>query len=141
MKKIHFIVALLATLLAPNFLFAQATIATTKAATTANVNDQKTGTKPTKGIETVSFNVSGNCGMCKRRIEEACVLPGVKAATWNAETQLLSVKFDNARTDLVKIKTRIAKAGHDVEGMASDEKAYKKLPACCQYREGKCTTH
>lgn len=79
--------------------------------------------------------------MCKRRIEEACVLQGVKAATWNAETQLLSVKFDAKRTNLLKIKTHVAKAGHDVEGIAADEKTYKKLPACCQYREGKCTAH
>ncbi len=88
----------------------------------------------TNNIETASFKVSGNCGMCKRRIEESCVIKGVKAATWNNDTELLTIKFDTKRTSLEKIKKQIAKSGHDVEGAPADNAAYDKLPGCCQYR-------
>ncbi len=96
---------------------------------------------PTHGITIASFKVSGNCGMCKRRIEEACVMGGVKYAVWSNDTQLLTVKFDEKRTNLEKIKANVAKSGHDVDGIKADDKTYSKLPACCQYRAEGAVKH
>ena len=87
-----------------------------------------------KGITTTTLNVSGNCGMCKRRIEEACVLKGVKAAKWDAKTGVLALTFDAKRTNLAKIGAAIAKAGYDNDQAKSTDKKYNKLPQCCQYR-------
>jgi periplasmic mercuric ion binding protein len=94
-----------------------------------------------KGITTAMLNVSGNCGMCKRRIEEACVIRGVKSAQWDAKTNVLAVSFDNKRTDLDKIAASIAKAGYDNDRAKTDDKAYAKLPKCCQYRDANATKH
>jgi outer membrane receptor for ferrienterochelin and colicins len=34
---------------------------------------------------TSTFEVAGNCGMCKKRIEKAATLSGVESAIWNVE--------------------------------------------------------
>jgi periplasmic mercuric ion binding protein len=94
-----------------------------------------------KGITTTTLNVSGNCGMCKRRIEEACVIRGVKSAKWDAKTSVLSVSFDSKRTNLDKIGAAIAKAGYDNDRAKTSDKAYNKLPQCCQYKDEKAAKH
>lgn len=94
----------------------------------------------TKSKETtvVSFNVSGNCGMCKSRIEEAAYIKGVKEAVWDKENHRIQVAFKPAKTDLAKIRKSILDAGHDVDSMQATDAAYKKLPECCQYRSQTC---
>jgi len=44
------------------------------------------GTLAIAQTKTESFKVSGNCGMCKSKIEKAAVAAGAKTATWNIET-------------------------------------------------------
>ena len=138
MKSIK-IIALLAFYAVTSALFAQNTpvkteqIVPTASAKTSEL-EKKATSAAAKGVETASFKVSGNCEMCKRRIEEACVIGGVKAAAWNSDSQLLTVKYDVNRTTVDKIKATVAKTGHDVEGVKGNDKAYAKLPGCCQYR-------
>ncbi|MCB0517345.1 MAG: cation transporter [Lewinellaceae bacterium] len=81
-----------------------------------------------------SLTVYGNCGMCKRRIEGALIkMAGVNAANWDAETQVLSVNYDAAQTNLDEIQKTITRVGHDTDKYRTDDKVYENLPGCCQY--------
>ena len=80
-----------------------------------------------------SFKVSGNCDMCKERIEKAAKIEGVKNATWNQETHILTVAFVPTKTTLDQIQQNIANAGYDTDKFKASDTAYKNLPQCCQY--------
>ena len=83
--------------------------------------------------KTESFNVSGECGMCKKTIEKAAKSAGASFAEWNTESKLLTVKFTENTTSATKIQNAIAGAGYDTPGVKATEEAYKNLPECCQY--------
>lgn len=89
-----------------------------------------------KKVETSEFKVTGVCGMCKKRIENAALIKGVKMAEWNAETQTLKVVYSTKKTDQEEIEKAVAAAGHDTENVTAPDDAYKKLPGCCAYRDG-----
>ncbi len=83
-----------------------------------------------------TFHVSGNCDLCKARIETATKsVDGVKSATWDEKSQNAHVAYDEMKTDPMKIQAAIAKAGHDTEKIKADVKAYNALPECCRYRK------
>lgn len=80
------------------------------------------------------FTVSGNCDMCKARIEKAAKsVAGVVRATWNSKDQLLHLNFDKTKTDQRKVSQAIALTGHDTEWDKASDKAYNALPSCCLY--------
>lgn len=80
------------------------------------------------------IKVSGNCGMCKTRIEKTSMaVAGVSKADWNKETKDLTVVFDPSKTSVDKIEAAVAKAGHDTPLYKADAKTYESLPACCHY--------
>lgn len=82
------------------------------------------------------FKVSGNCEMCKDRIEKAAKsVSGVAMAEWDSEKQLIHVHFDEAKTNTDAIQKAIARAGHDTEKFKSPDEVYKALPECCLYRK------
>jgi Cu(I)/Ag(I) efflux system membrane fusion protein len=87
-------------------------------------------------IQNEVFSVSGNCDLCKGRIEKvAKSVVGVKSATWDEKTKKIHVEFDSMKTDLSTIQKAIAKAGHDTEKYKADDKTYESLPECCHYRK------
>ena len=80
------------------------------------------------------FRVSGNCEMCKERIEKAAgEVEGVNSAVWDADSKQLHVSFNQGKTSLREIHRAIAKAGHDTELEKADDEVYKNLPECCHY--------
>lgn len=79
-----------------------------------------------------TFDVSGNCGMCKKTIEKAAKDAGASFADWNVDAKKLTVKY-SANTNLSKIQQKIANAGYDNAGAKATDAAYNKLHACCQY--------
>jgi copper chaperone CopZ len=84
--------------------------------------------------KTSEFEVKGNCGMCKDRIEEAAKsVDGVSRVNWDMETAMLQLSFDASKTSLNEVQMAIAKAGHDTPMHKADDKVYSKLPKCCQY--------
>jgi periplasmic mercuric ion binding protein len=85
-------------------------------------------------VKTSTIKVSGNCDMCKARIEKAAKIDGVTKADWNDKSKVLTVVFDPAKTDVDKIQKKVAEAGHDTEKFKADDKSYSKLPGCCKYR-------
>lgn len=87
-----------------------------------------------KKIQTAEFEVSGVCNMCKKRIEAAALIKGVRFAEWNKLTQIVKVIYSTKATDVQTIQTAIAAAGHDTEGVKASDEVYTKLNKCCQYR-------
>lgn len=83
-----------------------------------------------------SFNVSGNCGMCKTTIEKAAKAAGVDYADWNKETKILTIRYKTQSTHAAKVQEEIAKAGYDNAGAKATKESYDKLPACCKYERG-----
>ena len=82
----------------------------------------------------LSFGVRGNCGMCKKTIENAVNnVEGVTSANWNVDKKKIDVSFDETKTDIMSIHSAIAASGYDTEKVLGDKEAYKNLPGCCQY--------
>jgi hypothetical protein len=84
-------------------------------------------------LETATFAVSGNCGMCKKSIEGASKKAGAAAADWNDAKQVVTVKFDKQKTSVDAIQKSIAKYGYDNEKYKATKEAYDNLPGCCHY--------
>ena len=71
------------------------------------------GTAQTKlsKAEKTEFIVSGNCEMCKKRIEQATLaVKGVKMVTWDIPSNVLSVIYNAKKQDLNAIHEAIAAA-------------------------------
>lgn len=86
--------------------------------------------------ETIKIQTSGQCGMCKERIEKALAYEkGVKSAVYDDSTAIVTVVYNPAKTSPEKIRLAITKLGHDADDQKGDAKAYSKLPDCCKKPE------
>lgn len=83
--------------------------------------------------KTDSVKVYGECGMCKKRIEKAATIDGVKKVDWNVDSKLLVVTYNSEKTSLDAIQQKIAAVGHDTEKYTASDDVYNKLPGCCHY--------
>lgn len=83
--------------------------------------------------QTSTIKVWGNCGMCKSNIEKAAKKAGANTASWSEDTHQLKFSYAVAKTSPIRIQEAVAKAGYDTQDVTADDKAYKKLHACCQY--------
>lgn len=97
---------------------------------TSNTNAQTTTAKS----KTETIKVSGNCDMCKARIEKAAKIDGVTKAEWSKKDKTLTATFDPSKTNIDAIANKIAAAGHDNDKAKATDATYEKLPSCCQYR-------
>lgn len=88
--------------------------------------------------KTITLHVSGNCGECKERIENAADIKGVKHCAWNEKTQLATIIYNPDKVSPEQIEKAIAAAGHDAGNTKSETASYNKLPKCCRYRDAKC---
>jgi mercuric ion binding protein len=82
---------------------------------------------------TERFKVSGNCGMCKSKIEKAAKAAGATSAAWNEESKELLVSFDSGNSSVAQIQQKIAEVGYDNAGARATDAAYDKLHGCCKY--------
>lgn len=89
--------------------------------------------------KTETFKVSGNCGMCKSKIEKAAKEAGAKEATWNTESKELTVTYKSSSTNTAKIQQKIAEVGYDNAGFKATNEAYDKLHGCCKYDRAAAT--
>ena len=86
--------------------------------------------------EHTSFKVSGNCDMCKERIEKAALsVDGVESANWESTSEMLHVNFNSLKTNSDLIQKAIAAVGHDTEKFKAPNEVYNGLPGCCLYRK------
>jgi Cu(I)/Ag(I) efflux system membrane fusion protein len=101
------------------------------------MNNEKKRTDNSVSVKSsnTSFKVSGNCEMCKDRIESAAKsVEGVTEAVWDSNTKLLSLVCDERMKNIEAMHKAIALAGHDTEKIKATVEAYNSLPDCCKYR-------
>ncbi len=85
-------------------------------------------------LEHAMFKVSGNCSLCKERIETAAKnVDGVNSAIWDTKSKQIHVSFNHDKTSLRALHKAIAAVGHDTELEKAPEGVYDSLPACCKY--------
>ncbi len=87
-------------------------------------------------VQEAEFKVSGNCGMCKTRIEKSMKIKEVKMAKWDKSSKMLKVAFLSEKISLDSLQKRIASVGHDTEKYKAETSVYENLPGCCLYRDG-----
>ena len=82
---------------------------------------------------TIVIKTSAQCESCKKRIENKMAFEkGIKKVTLDVDTKNLTLVYDKKKTSPEKLKTAVTKIGYDADEMKANEKAYKKLPACCK---------
>ncbi len=92
-----------------------------------------TGYLSAQKSQTVTFQTSAQCGMCKERIEEVMnFVPGVQFAELNMEDMSLTVKFKSKKTSADDLRKRVASIGYTADDVLPKEEDVKKLPLCCQ---------
>lgn len=100
--------------------------------------DLKAQNKKGDKIQKSEFVVLGNCGMCKKRIENAALIKGVKMVDWDKVNKKMVVVFRTDKTDLSTIQKAISEIGHAADTISENRVSYNNLPGCCQYRDAKC---
>jgi hypothetical protein len=90
-----------------------------------------------KNAKTITVNVYGNCGTCKRNIETAANTKKVSAAEWNENNSTAVLIYDSTKTTADAILKKIALAGYDNQSYLAPDVAYSKLDLCCQYERKK----
>ena len=91
---------------------------------------------------TTQFEVTGNCEMCKEKIEETLDVRGISYANWNTETKMLTVRFNDKKVSLYDIHKMISNVGYSTEKIPADSKSQAQLKKGCQPKEPakKCST-
>jgi hypothetical protein len=87
----------------------------------------------TGNLKNENIKVSGNCSMCKSRIEKAAKAEGAATASWDSKTKMLAVSYDPSKTNSDALAKKMAAVGHDTEKYKADDKVYEALPGCCHY--------
>lgn len=80
-----------------------------------------------------NISISGNCEMCKTRIEKAGQKKGNATVLWDGKSKTASITFDSSKQTIDDILKTIALAGYDNEKYLAPDEAYAKLPDCCKY--------
>lgn len=83
--------------------------------------------------KTEKINVSGNCGMCKKKIENALKVSGINTAEWNKTTKVLTVSYDSTKINSEQVQQKVAATGYDTAKFKASKEAYESLDDCCQY--------
>ena len=84
----------------------------------------------------VTFEVKGNCGMCKSRIEKvSSKVKGVKYASWDIQSKELTLILNENKCTPHDVKKAIAGIGHDTDSTKADDDIYNDLPPCCKFRD------
>ena len=89
--------------------------------------------------KTETIPVSGNCGMCKSKIEKAAKSTGVEEAKWDVDAKTLTVKYNSSTTNTAKIQQAVAAVGYDTRDVKASNEAYDKLHGCCKYDRSAAT--
>ena len=83
--------------------------------------------------KTEKIAVSGECGMCKTKIEKAAKDAGASFAAWDVDAKLLTVKYQSTSTNTAKIEKAVAAVGYDTKNVKATDESYNKLHSCCKY--------
>ncbi len=83
--------------------------------------------------QTVTIKTSAVCGSCEKTIETAVnQLNGIKEASLDVDSKILTVTFNTEKTTVEEIKNAVVMAGYDADEIPADAKAYENLHGCCK---------
>jgi copper chaperone CopZ len=83
--------------------------------------------------DTLNVKTSALCETCKKTLEhDLSFEKGVKKATLDLDTKILSVVYNSEKTNPDKIRKAITKTGYDADSLKADPKAFNRLPECCK---------
>jgi mercuric ion binding protein len=102
------------------------------------INNTIAQEKAKKEIKKITIKVEGNCEQCKKRIENAAYIKGVKNSSWDEKTKNLKLIYRADKVTEEQIQQAIAKSGHETPNVKADQEAYSNLPDCCKYKDQKC---
>ena len=86
-----------------------------------------------KNNDTLNVKSTAICDMCEKTIETELIYEkGVQKVAVNLDDATVQVVYDSKKTTPEKIRTAISKLGYMADGIAADEAAWNKLPACCK---------
>lgn len=91
--------------------------------------------RPDGNLTSTTFRVEGNCGQCVDRIESTAMAAGAAMASWDSDTKILELTYDEEKISLDKIQFSIAQLGHDNGDFKTPIQVYNNLPGCCKYRD------
>ena len=80
------------------------------------------------------IEVSGNCDLCKKRIEKAAFsVKGVKSAEYHLDDNTLHLIINEEKCSILDVKKAIASVGHDTDEVKATDEVYENLHGCCHY--------
>ena len=83
--------------------------------------------------QTIKIKTSAVCDMCKTTLEKTMAYEkGVKSSSLDVNSKILTVVFDNRKTDEAKLKKAVTGAGYDADELPAQERAYNRLDDCCK---------
>ena len=86
--------------------------------------------------DTLNIRTTAVCKTCKKTIEhDLSFAKGVKKATLDLDSKIISVVYDAEKTTPEKIREAVTKTGYGADSLAADPKARKRLPDCCRLDE------
>ncbi len=86
-----------------------------------------------KNSKRETAEVFGNCGMCKKAIENAGTINKESFVEWDKDSKIATITYDEKKTNKEAILKKIALAGYDNTSFLAPNDVYENLPACCQY--------
>ncbi len=93
---------------------------------------QKQPVETTNGYR-IDIKTSAICEMCKEAIEKDLTFEkGVKNVNLNLENKVVSVVYNEKKTNPDIIRKRITQVGYHADNMSRDSEAYENLPFCCK---------
>jgi hypothetical protein len=104
---------------------------------TSELNGQAKKGEAKPGTKTETFEVKGNCGMCKSRIENGLKMEGVTSSVWDKHTKKLTASYDPSKVTIDDMKKMAASPGHDTLNYRATDDVYAKLPDYCHCERDK----
>src|SRR5690606_29795038 len=78
-----------------------------------------------------TIKVSGNCGMCKDKIEKAARSGGASDGAWDSHTKVLTVEYAHTSSVNAKTQKAVAASGDDTSDVKASDEVYNNLHGCC----------
>ncbi len=84
---------------------------------------------------TTTFWVASVCQTCKATIEKAMDTKGVVQASYDLETQMLTVIYKPKKINEAKLHELLNAVGYDTAVSKCTDEQYSRVHHCCRYRE------
>lgn len=88
-----------------------------------------------KNAKTETVKISGNCDMCKSKIEKSGNVKNVATVNWDESSKMATLTYDASKTNQQEILKRIANAGYDSESFYAPDDVYANFRLVVNIKE------